>query len=415
MLCERLDKDQREIYDYIVNDWIDIYSPYYTVGGYAGTGKTFLISAIAEGLREKDKNRTFAFCSYTGKATSVLHKYLKDENVLSDNFDIVSTIHGMIYRPIIRVDPETGKEKIDGWERKYHLVNGASVIFVDEGSMVNKEIWKDLLEFDVKIIVFGDCFQLPSIGEDKFNLMDNPNVNLTNIHRQTDESGIIQLSKFIREEGYIPFGQHSKQLIKCRWKDFGCSDFFNNLNLKDQSISVLCGFNSTRNTINLNFRKKIGYSKSMPFGQDKIIGLKNNPKSGIKNGQQGTVSMVVSASKLFYKLYAEMDGWDDSYQGEVYKSTFGSKTYDDIHEISKNFTNTKKSKNGKFRNIDFFDYSYAMTVHKSQASEWDSVVLIEQRNKHQNDEDYARWLYTAVTRAKKSLFIIKDYWPKLEK
>ena len=62
------------------------------------------------------------------------------------------------------------------------------------------------------------------------------------------------------------------------------------------------------------------------------------------------------------------------------------------------------------KDIDLFDFGYATTVHKSQGSEWKKVVLFEQRNQYQNDQDYARWLYTAATRAKEKLFIIYNYW-----
>ena len=56
-----------------------------------------------------------------------------------------------------------------------------------------------------------------------------------------------------------------------------------------------------------------------------------------------------------------------------------------------------------------FDYGYAISVHKSQGSEWDKVILVEERNFYQSDEDYARWLYTGITRAKNKLLIIKNF------
>jgi len=67
----------------------------------------------------------------------------------------------------------------------------------------------------------------------------------------------------------------------------------------------------------------------------------------------------------------------------------------------------KKGYNG---GVDYFDYGYATSVHKSQGSEWDRVILFEQRTRHWDDDYYTRWLYTAITRAKEKLFIISDYW-----
>ena len=58
----------------------------------------------------------------------------------------------------------------------------------------------------------------------------------------------------------------------------------------------------------------------------------------------------------------------------------------------------------------YFDFGYAMSVHKSQGAEWEKVILFEQRTQRWDDEYYARWLYTAVTRAKSKLFIISDFW-----
>ena len=59
--------------------------------------------------------------------------------------------------------------------------------------------------------------------------------------------------------------------------------------------------------------------------------------------------------------------------------------------------------------MNVFDFGYAVSVHKSQGSEWDKIILIEERNSYQSDEEYARWLYTAVTRASKGLVILDGY------
>ena len=59
--------------------------------------------------------------------------------------------------------------------------------------------------------------------------------------------------------------------------------------------------------------------------------------------------------------------------------------------------------------VNAFDFGYCISVHKSQGSEFDKVVVIEERNKYQSDEDYAKWLYTAVTRSSDKLLIISNY------
>jgi len=60
--------------------------------------------------------------------------------------------------------------------------------------------------------------------------------------------------------------------------------------------------------------------------------------------------------------------------------------------------------------LDFYDYGYVTSVHKSQGSEWDRVILFEQRSKHWDDNFWARWLYTGVTRAINKIFIISNFW-----
>ena len=70
----------------------------------------------------------------------------------------------------------------------------------------------------------------------------------------------------------------------------------------------------------------------------------------------------------------------------------------------------QEAKKRGFDTFDYFDYGYACSVHKSQGSEWDRVILFEQRTHRWEDAYYAKWLYTAVTRAKKKLFIISDFY-----
>jgi len=88
---------------------------------------------------------------------------------------------------------------------------------------------------------------------------------------------------------------------------------------------------------------------------------------------------------------------------------FGKTTYGDMWE--KVFTKKGKAllKELDIPEIDVFDFAYAISVHRSQGSEWDKIILFEERNQYQNDDDWRRWLYTAVTRAKKKIVIITNF------
>jgi ATP-dependent exoDNAse (exonuclease V) alpha subunit len=90
-------------------------------------------------------------------------------------------------------------------------------------------------------------------------------------------------------------------------------------------------------------------------------------------------------------------------------SQFGKVNYD-IYEKTPEKTKLWKEAAIIGYDVDFFDYGYAISVHKSQGSEWDKVVLFEQRSQYWDNKMYARWLYTALTRAKKKLFIISDFY-----
>lgn len=396
-LKERLNVDQLKIHDHIINDFLKSTDKSITIGGYAGTGKTYLITAIGQTIRKQKPGFVISYCSFTGKAASVLQNYLSKENI-----DMVATtIHSLIYRPVLGIDSKTGKQVVKSWKKIEDIAS--DLIIVDEGSMVTSEIWKDLLSFKKKIIVIGDSFQLPPVGEDKFNLMNDCTFKLTEIHRQAETSAIISLSKFIRQHGYIPPNkQFSSSVFKTSWNNQKCKDFFKNINLASKDNIVLCGFNRTRNAINLDYRKKLNYREDLVYAGDKIICLKNNRNTGLKNGHQGIVMWVLPQSKHFYKGVIEICGEEGFYESVIYKHSFGKETYDDIYN--------DKNLSKKLGSCDVFDYSYAISVHKSQASEWDNVVLIEQRSKFWDDQYFARWIYTGVTRAKKSLFVISDCW-----
>src|SRR3989339_580371 len=146
-----------------------------TLGGYAGTGKTTLISIFKNEVTKAGKRIKIAFCSYTGRAAQNLKNKLKEAGACSAE-DSISTIHGLIYTPI-----EDSNGQITGWKRKDEIER--DLIIVDEASMIDGFIWRDLLSYNIPIIAVGDHGQLPPISG-KFNLMERPEILLTQIHRQ---------------------------------------------------------------------------------------------------------------------------------------------------------------------------------------------------------------------------------------
>lgn len=382
-----------------------------TIGGYAGTGKTTLISIIRKEIKKQFPRLKVAFVTFTGKASSVLKQKLKQEFVVEPE-DYAGTIHGLIYKPITQWNKKLKTHVITGWKRKDVGEMYQDIIIIDEASMVSHDIWKDLMKFGKSIIAVGDHGQLPPInnGGGGFNLMDDPEFKLTTIQRQAEKSPIIWLSRFVREHGYIPSNKvFSPDVFKLSWDHKDCQRIWNNV-VFDQHVVALCGFNTTRANLNDQIRKKLGFNTLEPYPGERIVCLKNNHTIKIMNGQIGTLLWSMPFEKNLYRMTLQVDGEPDPYECLVHNRCFGQvqyTMYDESKELKDAYKLAIKHDLG---NIDFFDYGYVMSVHKSQGSEWDKVIVFEQRTKRWDDQYYARWLYTAITRAREKLFIISDYW-----
>lgn len=379
-----------------------------SVGGYAGTGKTFLIPQLRKKIVKVFPKISVAFVTFTGKASSVLKSRLVESGSLYSE-DYVGTIHGLIYKPEVVWDKKLKTFVITGWTKKSSDEILYQLIIIDEASMVSKSLWTDLKSFNISIISVGDHGQLPPIG-DQFSLVASPYYTLTQIHRQGLNSPIITLSKFIRDEGYIPRNKYfSSEVFKLSWDHPLCQKIWNSRITIDKDLIILCGFNTTRCYINDIIRKRLNYRKKEPYPGERIVCLANNHYIKIMNGQTGSLMWLMPEDGDLYRLTIEMD------DGEIYESMASNTCFDQVYYTI--YDKSKKTKeqaevaaNRGFQKVDYFDYGYCISVHKSQGSEWEKVVLFEQRTRRWDDEYYARWLYTAVTRAKQKLFIISDFY-----
>ena len=121
--------------------------PVFTIAGYAGTGKTYTVSRLVEA--PNISRHQIKFVTLTGKASLVLTKHGNP----------ACTIHKLIYDPETIIDPKTGKKKVI-FNLKEELDEDIRLIIIDEMSMVNRDIMKDLLSFKVPIVCLGDPGQL---------------------------------------------------------------------------------------------------------------------------------------------------------------------------------------------------------------------------------------------------------------
>lgn len=383
------------------------------IGGFAGTGKTTLISKLRHEIKKEYPKLNIAFITFTGKASSVLKEKLDAESAIFRG-DYVGTIHGLVYKALTQWDTTLKTFVVVGWERVEKENIEQHLFIIDEASMVSEEIWNDVLSFNKSVIAIGDHGQLPPVSESSFSLMKEPDFTLTEIHRQALESSIIKTSMFIRENGHIPNNIFFKNndVFKLSWNNPLCKRIWNEKVTFDSDLIVITGFNKTRANINDLIREKLGCSGlKIPGPGELIICLNNNHDIKIMNGQIGKVMWVMPEEHHLYRITLNIN--NNVYECMVSDKCFGQSDYSNLMYDKQELKIQKKyleTKNKKQKTIDFFDYGYAISAHKSQGSEWKRVVLFEQRSKHWDDEYYKKWLYTAVTRAKEKLFVISDYW-----
>ncbi len=360
---------------------------YVTLGGYAGTGKTTLISIFRHALYKTDPKLKVGFVSYTGKATRILQNKINENQAMFPN-DSVTTIHSLIYSPLTN-----SKEEIIGWEIKEDI--DKDFLIIDEASMVSENIWHDLKAYKKPILAVGDHGQLPPIGG-KFNLMKNPKLKLTKIHRQAKENPIIEVATLAREEGNIPVEKYGRGVMKLDRNSWETQETVTQLLEEyDQNTIILCGYNNTRVKINSQIRAFLGYHTPHPEHGDRVICLRNNHKEGLFNGMLGQIIHIEPSNENWYFARIEMED-NFTFEGLILKDQFNNS-----HPL-----NFQKNRRKETLQGDLFDFGYAMTVHKAQGSQAKRVILFEERFKQMDDEAWKRWLYTAVTRAEEELFVI---------
>lgn len=371
-----LSTDQETAHDAIINWWRGGGKPQtLTLGGLAGTGKTTTIAQVVNTLRESDIR--IAFCAFTGKAALILRKKLEAAKVLHD--DYAGTIHGLIYEP---TRDENGKLT---WERRDRL--DVDLIVVDEASMIDGELYKDLCAYRIPILAVGDHGQLPPVLG-VLNLMENPEIKLERIHRQAADNPIIQMSMRAREGKGILCGDYGAVRKVARRQvaevvDRYGADF-------DAAGMVLCGTNSTRSALNHILRARRGFEGPYPQKGERTICLRNKRDVGLFNGLTGTITDVdITEGEVEGEIEVALDG-GGTWRGDVRLDQFGA-------------ANTIQTWSP---NVQLFDWGYALTVHKAQGSEAPSVVVFEECAWMKGEDMRRRWRYTAYTRAAEKLLIV---------
>jgi ATP-dependent exoDNAse (exonuclease V) alpha subunit len=337
--------------------------------GYAGTGKTTLARHIAEGVDGDVK-----FAAFTGKAAMMLR---------AKGCNDATTIHSLIYRS--RTEDDTGEPSFS--LNRQSDVKSADMVIIDECSMVDEELGRDLLSFGVPVLVLGDPAQLPPVKGGGFFTEVEPDVMLTEVHRQAADNPIVRLSMMVRAGERLSVGQYGDSRI-VRRGDMGKEDMATLVLKADQ---VLVGRNKTRRDFNSRMRELIGRTDVMPVAGDKVVCLRNNKTKGLLNGATFTVKAVGARKTGMVTMRLDPDD----------VSALNVK----VSVLPEFFEGQEEGLPWQVRReSDEFDYGYALTVHKAQGSQWDHVVLFDESFAFREHRE--RWLYTGITRAAETLTIV---------
>jgi len=379
----------REAKQFITSNRTNAFKTYHQqvfyLAGYAGTGKTTLARYLAESV-----DGTVLYAAFTGKAA------LRMRELGCYN---ASTIHSLIYNVREREQEEerAGKNRN---EPSFVLnpnsqLASAKLLIIDECSMVSEEVGKDLLSFGVPIMVLGDPAQLPPVKGTGFFTARRPNITLTEVHRQALDSPIIQVATAIRE-GKNPgrfIAEDRSVMFYPLSRDFNLDEHLST------DHQFLTGRNKTRIRLNEKIRSRVfnGQLDTIyPLVGDTLICLRNARQRALFNGLMGTVTHVHESSSE--SILLDLKSSDS--QREHKKIAIHPECFDDPAALKQLSWQDRKM-------LDEFDYGYCITVHKSQGSQWDSVIVCDDGFLNWDLSQRHRWLYTAVTRAAKNLVVVR--------
>jgi exodeoxyribonuclease-5 len=424
--------------------------PVFVLTGYAGTGKTSLLGAIVKTLASyKIGTRLLA---PTGKAAKVL-------SLKSDRSAF--TIHKMIYRR---------KDKTDDFNAIQLTPNLAqnSIFIVDEASMIGdyslakdgnvnqRNLLEDLIEFvysgkNCKLILLGDVGQLPPVGSsfspalnkeylvNHFPKLEIHEAHLTHVLRQESASSILKNATILRnQEGFLPQFEIEKvgniTLLNGEQLQDELESSFGNWGTEDTIIVTRS--NKRANEYNNQIRARIFWYEDVLCNSDKLMVVKNNyfwlkdqvDIGFIANGETMIVKRIVKRETLYgfdfahvrvvFPDYESIDEQDVIVHLETLQSDSPSlsrsRMKELFFEVEKDYyyeLNKKKRYDLILANPHFnalqVKFSYAVTCHKSQGGQWENVFIdIGYLPEDSINEEYVRWLYTALTRAKSKVFMI---------
>jgi len=270
---------------------------------------------------------------------------------------------------------------------------------VDEASMVGTRLAEDLALFGRPILALGDPGQLPPVGEPwGFNL-DDPNVFLTEIHRQATDNPIIQLATMARQGKDLKVGDYGEGVRVIRRRD-------DNVTLDlDRDAMVLCGTHKTRWKLTKKIRQALGITETGPMADEPLLVCRNSKKHpGLVNGS--ILRNIGDHGDLQNgNARITLDVIDDDADGLQYQLTCAQPIFEEhVFRQQNSYSAPTKAAYAAKAQCEHLDFGHVLTVHKSQGSEWDDVVVHDESGVFRDQG--SRWLYTGITRAAKDLTVV---------
>lgn len=418
--------------------------------GYAGTGKTTLIQTLVKTLPVY--KRKTALLAPTGRAAKVMSQYTGKA---------AFTIHKYIYRP----KKDTGGRAVFNL-RENKGVN--TLYIVDEASMISDagsdpslasgSLLRDLLDFvkngvNCKLMLVGDVAQLPPVGSEQSPALDASylgvhyrreavEVEMKEVMRQVSDSQILKNATDLRRKQTendfsTPKFETGKEVIRLV-EGFEVEDALNDSfrEVGREGMAILVRSNKRASLYNQQIRARVLWQEDEISSGDFLMVVKNNyfwlpegSKAGfIANGDIIELLQIYEYKELygyrFARVKIRMVDYPDEKPFETmllldvlnlpspslsWEESRGlyQKVLEDYADIPQKYKRHQEVQKNPFFNALQVKFAYAITCHKAQGGQWDNI-FIEQPwlPSGEIDQDYLRWLYTAITRAKGKVYLI---------